>query len=307
MYVVVLRNVAPKAANCFQWRDVGRLFESLNAEDQVSWCIEQNKSNSPDPRPSAFLSPLVTQDRAYCSFLVQKDAVHYEAVLQQLPFTKVKGAECYYEKALWIFFGRNPLGHAALTGRPEHTDSVSHDGTWHYQLSGSKEWYIRPSSQLLELWRKEGKESSFSLGNDTEFHIVCDEGDVIMINTRLWFHRTELPASIVPSVSFARDFRWHGPSHHDGGMTNVDGLYATEDIEAGTIVFTEKDMPDCELHRSSTNPNCEVVELEDGTGAIAALRNIQAGEFFCIAESDDDGDDDDNEEEEEEDDDEECE
>jgi U3 small nucleolar RNA-associated protein 6 len=295
MFVVVLRNAVPNAPIRFQWRDVGHLFESLNAEDQLSWCIEQNKSNSPDPRPSAFLSPLMTEDRAYCSFLVQKDTTQYDSVLQRLPITRVKEAEWYYEKALWIFFGRNPLGHETLTGRPEHTDSVSHDGTWHYQLSGGKEWHIRPSSQLLDHWRKEGKESIFSVDADNEFHIVCEAGDVILINTRLWFHRTELPAGIVPSVSYARDFRWHGPSHQDGGMTNVDGLYATEDIEAGTVVFTETDMPDCELHRSSTNPNCEVIELEDGTGAIAALRNIQAGEFFCIAESDDDDDSDDDE------------
>jgi U3 small nucleolar RNA-associated protein 6 len=44
-------------------------------------------------------------------------------------------------------------------------------------------------------------------------------------------------------------------------MTNVDGLYATEDIAAGTILFREKEMPDCQLHRSKENPNCEVIEM----------------------------------------------
>ena len=68
-------------------------------------------------------------------------------------------------------------------------------------------------------------------------------------------------------------------------MTNVDGLYATNDIAAGTIIFTEADMPDCELHRSSTNPNCEVVELEDGTNAVVSSRAVSAGEFFCVPES----------------------
>ena len=85
---------------------------------------------------------------------------------------------------------------------------------------------------------------------------------------------------------------------------NVDGLYATDNIEEGTIVFTEKDMPDCEMHRSSTDPNCKVVELEDGSAAVVAVRPIAAGEFFCVPESDSDEDDvdeeeyDDNEEEE---------
>jgi hypothetical protein len=33
-----------------------------------------------------------------------------------------------------------------------------------------------------------------------------------------------------------------------------------------------------------TDPNCEVVELEDGTSAIVSIRDIAAGEFFCTAE-----------------------
>jgi len=128
--------------------------------------------------------------------------------------------------------------------------------------------------------------------------VECREGDVLVVNTRLWFHQTMLPTQSVPSVSYARDF-WARPnrpdvddkqqqsSGDDGNMTNVDGLYATEDIEAGTILFREHDMPECELHRSKDNPNCEVVELEDGSGAVVSCRPIAAGEFFCIAEDDD--------------------
>jgi hypothetical protein len=70
-------------------------------------------------------------------------------------------------------------------------------------------------------------------------------------------------------------------------MTNLDGLYATNDIEGGTIIFKETDMPDCELHRSATNPNCELVELEDGTTAVVSSRPIATGEFFCVSESSD--------------------
>jgi U3 small nucleolar RNA-associated protein 6 len=85
-------------------------------------------------------------------------------------------------------------------------------------------------------------------------------------------------------------------------MTNVDGTYAANDIEADTILFTEHTMPDCELHRSKTNPNCQVVELEDEeTGesymAVVSLREIKAGEFFCVleSESEDNEEDDDSE------------
>jgi U3 small nucleolar RNA-associated protein 6 len=68
-------------------------------------------------------------------------------------------------------------------------------------------------------------------------------------------------------------------------MTNVDGLYATSDIEEGTIIFTENDMPECELHRSSTDPNCEVVALDDGSSAVVSMKAITAGEFFSVLDS----------------------
>ena len=116
-----------------------------------------------------------------------------------------------------------------------------------------------------------------------------------MINTRLWWHRTEIPqqptdgeqGTYVPSVSYARDLylNWDesndiDESSEDGivkdndQMTNLDGLYASNDIEAGTIIFTEEDMPDCELHRTNDNPNCEVIELENGSGTIVSCRKI---------------------------------
>ena len=71
-------------------------------------------------------------------------------------------------------------------------------------------------------------------------------------------------------------------------MSNVDGLYATTDIEQGVVIFTQETMPDCSLHRSD-NPNCEIVEIEDGQQAIVSARDIKSGEFFCVANSDDEG------------------
>eukprot|EP00977_Amphora_coffeiformis_P027431 scaffold34611_cov184-Amphora_coffeaeformis.AAC.8 len=58
-------------------------------------------------------------------------------------------------------------------------------------------------------------------------------------------------------------------------------------------------MPDCSLCRS-TEPNCEVVEMEDGMQAIISTRPIKSGEFFCVINSDDEESDDDGEEEDEE-------
>ena len=81
-------------------------------------------------------------------------------------------------------------------------------------------------------------------------------------------------------------------------MSNVDGLYATNDIEEGVVIFTQDTMPDCSLHRSD-NPNCEIVETEEGQLAIVSARDIKSGEFFCVANSDDEGSEGEEEEEEE--------
>ena len=56
-------------------------------------------------------------------------------------------------------------------------------------------------------------------------------------------------------------------------------------------------MPDGELHRSATAPNCEVVELEDGTNAVVTTKDVACGDFFCLPESDSEGEEGDDEEE----------
>lgn len=331
------RQDLPKA-ECFTWKDIYELFRKLSQKDKDSFCFEtasraNNKSDSTlsslTPDPHLFFRhdinlPVETASMApkppyYSSFLVQNDESSLNTLLTQVPVSTVK-AEWSHEPCVWIFFGRNPSDHDSSTGsngqnlqgRPEHTDSVSHDGTWHYQLSGIKRWLLRPTSKLLEHWTMLGKKQNGhpvvswdESSPDARITIQCQEGDILVINTRLWFHQTILPPQPDPSVSYARDF-WvqpkstppdttseSGPANESGGcMTNVDGLYATEDIAEGTILFREMDMPDCELHRSKDNPNCEVVELDDGTCAVVSSRPIVAGEFFCIAESEDEDDDD---------------
>jgi U3 small nucleolar RNA-associated protein 6 len=270
------------------WKGIGRLFGLLNADDQDSWCVETQ--NGPKLSAETFLAPKLTKARAYGSFLIQSDKNAYKTAVEQLPLQELGGTQWYYEPALWLFFGRNAFGNNDLEGRPEHTDSVSHDGTWHYQLSGTKHWYLRPSPKLMAHFHTSLPPSQCkALDESMSVRLDCAEGDVIVINTRLWFHRTVVPAQKRPSVSYARDFRRTKPLAAQNGsdMKNVDGLYATKDIQAGSVIFTENDMPDCELHRSSANPNCEVVDLEDGTNAVVSRRSIPEGEFFCIAESSD--------------------
>uniref|UniRef100_A0A7S2PHT5 JmjC domain-containing protein n=1 Tax=Leptocylindrus danicus TaxID=163516 RepID=A0A7S2PHT5_9STRA len=327
------------------------IFQSITSEDdRSSWCIENDKSAGTASCSNSDFLRADCPDDGYCSFLVQKDVQVKERLLKgnnkdssgSLPMVDLPlkweisdnvddgstdGDEqrdihtsqiLHYGPCIWIFFGRNN-SKKSMPGRPLHTDSISHDGTWHYQLSGSKTWHLRPTQELLDAWRTfdgaEGDICDVQLpGKDDEWTITCKEGDVILCNTRLWWHRTEISQTCTsddacaqnlyaPSISYARDVYLDGPpnAHNEndddnggsnavvgeGGMTNVDGLYAANDIEENTIVFTEEDMPDCELHRSSDDPNCKVVELENGSGAIVSIRDIRSGEFFSIAESSD--------------------
>ena len=296
---VHLKNVPLSSkGSAFGWKKIGELFDSLSKDDKDSWCLETAGAGRSDDKqikytPQDFLQPQVQQDMtAYCSFLVQKDTESYERLVGKLlPVQSIDGTDWHYEPCIWIFFGRNNASND-LQGRPEHTDSVSHDGTWHYQLSGRKVWTIRPTGELLEHMTTDS-DGKGVWTETTSIRVDCQQSDLLIINTRLWFHQTTIPPQENPSVSYARDFWIQAPgtpsistnSNDKHNMTNVDGMYATNPIAPGTVIFTEKDMPDGELHRSKTNPNCEVVELEDGINAVVSCRAIASGEFFCVAES----------------------
>ncbi|KAG7351095.1 hypothetical protein IV203_010455 [Nitzschia inconspicua] len=334
-----------KATAILHWKDLYGIFTKLSEKDKESFCIENTESQIKHASPHYFLKS-DTHDVGYCSFLVQQQeslsrvlemlpvlslqdesicsnagALENSSTKSEIPAAKCTCCRCWkYEPCLWIFFGRNPSEKEvaestdkSLQGRPEHTDSISHDGTWHYQLSGTKQWLLRPTRQLWNQLNGTNEDDPESIPI-TPVSIECHQGDVLIVNTKLWHHQTLLPLQPRPSVSYARDF-WiicspsttaEGASQQNstgsgaGMMTNVDGLYATDEIPEGTIIFREDEMPNCELHRSTTNPNCEVAELEDGTQAVVSIRPIAAGEFFCIGESSDEGEDDEEQEWEEE-------
>jgi hypothetical protein len=349
------RNIC--SIDSFQASDVQPLYASLDDRDKVSWCIE-NQDSEQRTTPESFLDVNNTNQRGYCSFLVQHSHAVKENLLSNfLPVTHLPVAsdsisdprsrsgskredgtmKVRYGPCIWLFFGKNyhfegDGNTSMLPGRPEHTDSVTHDGTWHYQLSGTKIWRLRPTSELLQQLRendtvattheystagtKRKIDASGECGDDEDatkncIEVECKQGDILVVNTRLWWHSTLIPAQDVPSISYARDFylnketqgaRTNGKikkndneeeaTELESFMNNVDGTYAAEDVSAETILFTEHSMPHCELHRSKTNPNCQVVELEDDNGgesymAVVTLRDIKAGEFFSILESSD--------------------
>lgn len=234
------------------WDDLKNAFAKLNEEDKRSWCIENGtKQNGKQisTSPTDFLDREQAKpenDYAYCSFLIQHETEVKEDVLSRVPLSTLPfGRKNWdYGPSIWVFFGRNQLSNEKdLQGRPEHTDSVSHDGTWHYQLSGIKTWYLRPTKILLNHMERNGVHD---FSESDVIQVDCHEGDVLVVNTALWWHQTVIPCQPSPSVSYARDFFMENNKQQqckdgakDGGMTNIDGLYASNDIENGTVIFTE--------------------------------------------------------------------
>ena len=222
----------------------------------------------------------------------------------------------FHSDIIWFFIGKNIDQTCPLEGRAEHTDSVTHDGTLHYQCSGEKIWEIRPTQKLINnIINNNSKKKMMNSNNnnndtkqdhltmDNKMIIKCQAGDVLLINTKLWWHHTKIPptnnANHQVSISYARDiyFESNKPTNTNlNNMTNVDAVYASKSIKAGNVVLTEDDMPDCELPRSN-DPNCAVTMLDNGQGALIAIKNIDEGDFFSIANSSSSDDDDLDEEE----------
>jgi hypothetical protein len=88
-----------------------------------------------------------------------------------------------------------------LMGRREHTDSVDCSGTWYYQLLGEKIWRLRLDKNNpfwldqctnIDLCDNDHQIEIDDKG-DIRIYIRCCEGDVIIVNTKLWLHQTEIP------------------------------------------------------------------------------------------------------------------
>ena len=320
--------------------------------------------------PEVFFSSSTSTDRYrdhsgsyYVSCILQQDPALVERFLNRMPVSlppfilteassegkekgEGKGAWVGMRHTLpvWVFMGHHPSSSGVgcntsdsdsdnfMQGRPEHTDSVSHEGTWHYQLSGSKLWCVRPCEQAVD-WagtapkilnsnstttaqrKGQGKKHDKGEGDASDkavLRVMCEQHDLLVINTRLWWHHTLIPPTDTAdgqlSASFARDFHCRaaridnnnerrqeqGQEDDDepATFTNIDGLYATAAVQAGDIVMRESEMPDAELPRVADGAaNCEVSCTDEGEGVLVALRNIACGEFLSVAPSDDDSDD----------------
>eukprot|EP00747_Dinoflagellata_sp_TGD_P107024 gnl/TRDRNA2_/TRDRNA2_169991_c5_seq4.p1 gnl/TRDRNA2_/TRDRNA2_169991_c5~~gnl/TRDRNA2_/TRDRNA2_169991_c5_seq4.p1 ORF type:complete len:385 (+),score=63.08 gnl/TRDRNA2_/TRDRNA2_169991_c5_seq4:295-1449(+) len=106
------------------------------------------------------------------------------------------------------------------------------------QCSGAKDWFVRPVGDL-QLWSAAGYHYP-SLEKSVEGHrrlkIHCEEGDMLIVNTRLWWHETQFDAAGSPSMSIARDFSWV----NDTAASDAKKAVATEPWDEGALIFREK-------------------------------------------------------------------
>jgi hypothetical protein len=278
----------------------------------------------------------------YVSCILQKSRAVVKRFLGEMPFAgnlpfAFRWPQLTVTLPVWVFMGHHTAPSASaskalqpMRGRPEHTDSVSHAGTWHYQCSGEKIWYVRPVEDSTE-WQ--GNVPQLVPSGQKHAEIRCKAGDVLLINTRLWWHHTHIPETTQAehrlSMSYARDFFCdacavdstnnaltakapaHMPEDEEDEenedtedkmvdqFTNIDGLYANSNVPSGQVVFLESELPDAALPRND-DPNCEVCETDDGEGCLVALRDITCGEWLSVAPSDEEDEEDEEEEEEEE-------
>ena len=138
--VVLLRSFQDTRG--FGLRDVSDIFER-SASAKKTWCTE-NKLRARVERN--WLDP--SNQRAggswYASFILQEDQELLAKVVHSLPLSELTQQHSHFAKtanetkstwshtnSVWFFVGSNTNPDATpMKGRKEHTDAISHDGTW---------------------------------------------------------------------------------------------------------------------------------------------------------------------------------
>ena len=115
-----------------------------------------------------------------------------------------------FNQKVFFFLGQNTRTDAqTVRGTPGHVDKVDHIGTWHVQVSGSKTWVIHPHMRAAPSWPGAGGPPVVAT-EDGEIRMNVAAGDMLIFNSRLWFHETWCPptgdAAGGLSLSYSREF-----------------------------------------------------------------------------------------------------
>eukprot|EP00746_Dinoflagellata_sp_MGD_P150956 gnl/MRDRNA2_/MRDRNA2_82699_c0_seq1.p1 gnl/MRDRNA2_/MRDRNA2_82699_c0~~gnl/MRDRNA2_/MRDRNA2_82699_c0_seq1.p1 ORF type:complete len:478 (+),score=62.89 gnl/MRDRNA2_/MRDRNA2_82699_c0_seq1:54-1487(+) len=216
-------------------------------------------------------------DSHYSSFLIQDSKRTLNRLLKQLPFAEpdflqpASDGVTHHDKA-WVFFGRNNDWNTTLLAVSEHTDQITFN-TWHIQCSGTKTWLVRPASEL-QLWSAAGYlRPQLGTPADAQGHrrlkVLCEEGDMLIINTQLWWHQTQLVFGS-PSFSIAREFAWTNKTKcAEPGCENLQKILATKPWDVGQLIFREKPLLAVQSNKSKREYICcERCALPIGTPAL---------------------------------------
>merc|ERR1712196_595802 len=190
----------------------------------------------------------------YVSSILQGHEAAMKRFYTQVPFADppvlgtASGVHC--DDGVWLFVGKNTLGEHCkpITGRPEHTDAVEHSGTWHMQVMGSKTWLVRPIADSTA-WPAaipditQCRNAFQGADGQWRLSIEVEQGDLLFVNTRLWWHHTKLNPQDAPgmSVSYARDF-YLCAQQKPGAVPkgNIDGLHAPHFFSQGDVVLSKQ-------------------------------------------------------------------
>ena len=211
----------------------------------TSWQVETKSLTKDILAPRTVLgqsSKLLPSSSWYCSFVAQGDEQLLARVTNLIP--AVPFLEGHRQgNAAWVFIGKR--SHQSFSGRSEHVDRVLHDGTYHIQCEGSKTWKVRPNwayrDESSPLFGANGAEEGCMLPVDSAWRteeqgmeIQVQQGDLLMVNTRLWAHMTTIPKvepaedvssgkqgaeaqTLHMSISIARDFYLQDKNDGGGG------------------------------------------------------------------------------------------
>ena len=270
-----------------------------------SWCVEnQMDFDESQLTPQRVLGTnRLPSGPFYVSSILQGDPSAMECFYGMVPFQEPQALSgVVHDDGVWLFLGVNAKAKRQMetpppiAGRTEHKDDVSHSGTWHMQLMGTKTWFVRPVLDTAQ-WQEAGSLEAPSLENspcarlsadgERRISIQIQRGDVIFVNTRLWWHQTVIEAQQNPSglsMSYARDFYLPGKEREReiAPKSNVDGVYALRSVPKGGVVLESSEIPDCDFHVSEDDPNVEFGQDENANEVLIALRDVVQGEILTM-------------------------
>ena len=223
-------NPHPHPTTSLTLTTIRNIVYNLNPDDLSSFGLEScsyvattNEPELPCPpitefpatfHPADFFADGNTQS-GYVSFILQNDVAASRAaqlLCYQLPINKntTPTPQLHYSDALWFFCGRNNHKTRSFSGRGKHTDEISHAGTCHSQVLGSKLWKVSPTKELIDSWGDNNDDDDDDInincsGDESEIEMMINESEIIFLNTRLWYHETRIPPQPGTSVSIARD------------------------------------------------------------------------------------------------------